>query len=625
VIGASQQISLLSYVHRLTASAEALALPDEELLRRFAQKRDESAFAVLVRRHGPMVLAACRRQLRADDVEDAFQATFLVLARRAGAVAQPERLGPWLYGVAFRVARQARRQAARGTLLESPEALAAPADDPCLGEMGAILDEELAALPERHRAVLVLCCLQGVSREEAAARLKLSPGAVKGLLERGRERLRERLTRRGLAAYVIPPVIPGPALPERLAAATIQTMRGASASGSVAALAEGVLRSMNLLRWQTWLSLAAVALLCAGTALAMQRDNAPQPIALRPAAEQTAQDKAEPEPKKSATEIDLKTPINALVWAGDKQLAVGGNNGDVRLWDLKSGKVTKLVGLQKPVRALAATADGTTMASADADGLILWDLETSKPKWSSTTKTAITSLALSPDGKALACADDSNQVVIREVESGKLLAMTRLDELKAAVRSVAYSPDGKRLLVGILVTLNEGSFWNELKALDAKTGKVLAKTAEPGGKDDKRARASAHRVPVTTSPDGKWYAAAAWDDTILTSSPFVSYSTKARGITGVAYLADSSTLAVAARDGTVRLVNPKKVTGDEDKKAAAENARAGDVAVLKGQGQIVALALSPDGKALAWANAAGKVKLIAVAKLRKDHAIEQKK
>src|SRR5262249_57162330 len=103
--------SLLGYLHRLTSPAEALALPDEELLRRFAQMRDESAFAVLVRRHGPMVLAACRRQLRCDDAEDAFQATFLVLARRAGAVARPERLRPRLYGGALPVAPRTRRAA----------------------------------------------------------------------------------------------------------------------------------------------------------------------------------------------------------------------------------------------------------------------------------------------------------------------------------------------------------------------------------------------------------------------------------------------------------------------------------------------------------------------------------
>jgi RNA polymerase sigma factor (sigma-70 family) len=582
-----------------------------------------------VRRHGPMVLAACRRQLRGDDAEDAFQATFLVLARRAAAVARPERLGPWLYGVAFRVARQARRRCARAVLLESPESLAASPDDPARHEADAIIDEELSALPDRLRAVLILCCLQGASREEAAARLNVSPGAVKGLLERGRQRLRERLIRRGLIGCVLPPLIPGAAVPERLAATAIQTIFNNGASDAVASLAQGVLNAMTFFRWQTWLALAGVVLLCASAALALPSagTQGAKPLALRSSAdkEKPKQGSSEPEPKKAA-EIDLKTKLTALVWVGDRQLAALDESAQVRLWEPASGKVTKLERQKGAVTVLTAARDGKTLVMGGEIGATVWDVGTRKLLWSVERDSGLTALALSPDGKTLAVAGNSNEVLFYQTASGKARGTYRLPDLKAGVRSLAYSGDGKRLVVGVLITLNEGRFWNELNALDVTTGKELAKTSGSGGKDKERDKTTDHRLPLVASPDGKWYAGAAWDDSILTSSPFVSYRSQARGVTGLAYLPDNATLAVAARDGTVRLVNPKKLTGDEkEDKKTAEKAKPGDAAILKGQGTVVALSLSPDGKTLAWANASGKVKLIAVAKMLKDHAVEQKK
>jgi RNA polymerase sigma factor (sigma-70 family) len=176
---------------------------DRQLLERFVARRDEAAFATLVERHGPMVLAACRRVLRdAHEAEDACQATFLVLARKACSLRQPERLGNWLYGVAIRAARKAQRTAARYCAHAMQGAAMQPTDsttDVAWQDLGPVLDGELERLPGKYRTALVLCYLQGLSAEEAARQLGCPRGTILSRLARGRERLRSRLVRRGLA------------------------------------------------------------------------------------------------------------------------------------------------------------------------------------------------------------------------------------------------------------------------------------------------------------------------------------------------------------------------------------------------------------------------------------------
>jgi RNA polymerase sigma factor (sigma-70 family) len=172
----------------------------ERVARRDADEAEE-AFAVLIERHGRMVLGVCRRMLgRHGDVEDAFQATFLVLVRRVAAVRIADSLGPWLYGVSRRVAARARREAARRRTWGVPggEDGTVPATDPGHAEWLAILDEEIGRLPEQRDAI-VLCDLEGVPHEEAARRFGCPVGTVESRLSRGRLRLRERLVRRGVA------------------------------------------------------------------------------------------------------------------------------------------------------------------------------------------------------------------------------------------------------------------------------------------------------------------------------------------------------------------------------------------------------------------------------------------
>src|SRR4051794_15756483 len=190
--------AVLRHVRRLVGASDGPG--DGELLRRFAGERDEAAFAALVRRHGPMVLGVCRGLLRdAHAAEDAFQATFLVLFRRATALEDRPSLGGWLYAVAYRTALKARTAAARRRTRERKAVTMTPtdADDRATdGELGHALHEELGRLPEKYRAALVACYLQGQTTAEAARRLGCPRGTVLSRLARGRDLLRARLGRR---------------------------------------------------------------------------------------------------------------------------------------------------------------------------------------------------------------------------------------------------------------------------------------------------------------------------------------------------------------------------------------------------------------------------------------------
>ncbi|MBO0699479.1 MAG: sigma-70 family RNA polymerase sigma factor, partial [Zavarzinella sp.] len=191
--------SLPRAVHRLRrALATDEGAPDADLLRRFRDARDPAAFEVLVRRHGPGVLSACRRVLSDPaDIEDAFQAAFLVFLRDARSVRRGQAVGAWLYGVAHRVALRARAARQRREEVEGrADTKREPEPDLSWKEACAILHEELDRLPDKYRLPLVLCYLEGLSRDEAAGQLRLSLNAVRNRLERGRSRLRTRLARR---------------------------------------------------------------------------------------------------------------------------------------------------------------------------------------------------------------------------------------------------------------------------------------------------------------------------------------------------------------------------------------------------------------------------------------------
>jgi RNA polymerase sigma factor (sigma-70 family) len=196
--------------HRLRALAAvhtSRACNDRELLERFLTAEDEAAFTLLVERHGPMILGLCRRLLRdRHEADDACQATFLVLARKARSVRKQESLASWLHGVAYRVSISLRRQRARRVRRERSAcktAVQEPDDGLTWRELRPVLDEELQRLPERYRAPLILCYLEGKTRDEAAQELGAKPAALHGLLDRGRKLLRDRLTKRGLTLSAV--------------------------------------------------------------------------------------------------------------------------------------------------------------------------------------------------------------------------------------------------------------------------------------------------------------------------------------------------------------------------------------------------------------------------------------
>jgi RNA polymerase sigma factor (sigma-70 family) len=206
---------------------------DEELLRAFATGGDESAFAAIVRRYGRLVLGICRRALRHEqDAEDAFQATFLVLARNAASIRKGGSLPSWLHGVAFRVTAKAKQGAARRRALldQAPRGAARlPPDELTWREVESALDEEVRRLPEIYATPFVLCCLQGLGRAEAARQLGVKEGTISSRLAHGRKRLQEALARRGVAGAALLTTLtltqPGAALSAGLASASSTTAK----------------------------------------------------------------------------------------------------------------------------------------------------------------------------------------------------------------------------------------------------------------------------------------------------------------------------------------------------------------------------------------------------------------
>jgi RNA polymerase sigma factor (sigma-70 family) len=543
---------LLRHVRHIAAVRPTDEPSDRELLARFAQQRDEAAFAELLRRHSRMVLQVCRRILhRWHDAEDACQATFLVLAAKAGSLAWQESVANWLYGVARNVARRAKAAAAsrhRGQGRDPGLRPADPLAEITGRELHAALDEELARLPDKYRAPLVLCYLEGATRDEAARQLGWPLGTLKSRVERGRALLGARLARRGLAlsaalsaGLLTANTVAAGAYQGLTRAALLLTAAKAPAAGTVSAsalaLAKAALHGMSVVRFKIVTILLAAAVLLGSTGLAAWR------VASMPE-EAPAAAGAPEEVSSGQTRVDFfgdPLPHAAVARMGSVRLrhgdwvhavalspdgklvaSVGGKRygGSVHdtltLWDATTGKeLRRFPGRWGAFGSLAFLPDGRYVVLADSDKTVhMWDVWTGRERWSVPGQAPI---ALSPDGKRLAIAGTGRTRLERFQEreqagrawdkafDRRIAAMPleqtiqiwdvakgrRLWSFPAEPRSLAFSPNG-RVVAAALADRLKVCLW------DVQTGKELR---EFGG-------ATLSPGLVAYSPDGKVLAAA---------------------------------------------------------------------------------------------------------------------
>jgi RNA polymerase sigma factor (sigma-70 family) len=519
--------AVLGYLHSHLSRRRDEPNDDRELLRRFGEARDGDAFALLLHRHGPMVLGLARRVLGDwQTAEDVFQATFLMLARKVHTIRRAESLACWLHGVAFRLALRARRTRQRRQERETHPRRSPPStplDELTASEFLSELDEELQGLSENYRTALILCCLEGLSQEEAARRLGCSAGAVKGRLERGRNQLRLRLAKRG---RMLPAVLAGPlliagatrAVPPALAQSTLQAARtGAGATPAAAALVQEAMRNVVLNKLKA--IGAAVVLLAAGGGLGMMafhpqaaKENTPPPATAlndKPASSDKRADLyGDPLPEGAVMRLGTiqRRAVGArLAVSADGQSIIGVRAGKVvSIWDAVTGKLH-----QK--RELAGEAWGPAELSPDGRWIArvvlnpnyrleIWDARIGRKVRDLTIKDSgyIMPVAFSSDGKRVAAVghqrapagpggggNQSDHLVRSwDVATGKEIFAT---DVRNNVSSslIAFTPDGKRLLASFS-SIEEGMYcW------DIATGRRLWQNKEFG------------HTAIVFAPDGK--------------------------------------------------------------------------------------------------------------------------
>jgi RNA polymerase sigma factor (sigma-70 family) len=545
---------LLRYLSGV-APCPTSATTDAERLSRFVSERDETAFAVLIARHRPMVLRVCRRVLgNAQDAEDAFQATFLVLARKAGEIRRRNQLAAWLHGTAYRLALKARVAQARRRRGEVSALVPAPPDpqpDPLsrmtARELLTALDEELRRLPEVHRLPLVLCCLEGRTQAEAARLLGWTPGMVRGRLERGRARLHARMARRGLtlpAALLALDALHGPTaagVPGARLISTVQAaLRFAAGAGNAGrggsqaiTLAEEALKAMLLTKLKI-ATAVLVTLVVVAVGAGLWRLTAPAA-----------------EPPKSGAVISKDgagpKPAKPVVVRQDAILAQMGMSAD--------GEAMATVGL---------THDGLLFNST----VKFWDTRTGTLKRAmAEEKDSYLEIAFSPDLLAIGVNsrlhDPRGPREVRLLDAKTLKLKHKIDKtLVPGVFSwsaLAFSPDSKRLAVAGRFD-NNGFAPPFVKLWNVEQKQFIAGKADletiPGGRNVVRS--------LAFSPDGTLVAASWFDGTIrlfdgrtgdfkTLLDPELKPAEAYHGASGLAFSPDSKTLASNGADNTVAL------------------------------------------------------------------------
>jgi RNA polymerase sigma factor (sigma-70 family) len=583
---------------------------DGQLLEHFVTCRDEAAFEALVRRHGPMVLGVCRRVLHhAQDAEDAFQATFLVLVRKAKSIHQPELLGNFLYGVAYRTALEAQAAATRRRTRErqvsSMPEIEARNESESWRELRPLLDGELSRLPDRYRIPVVLCDLEGQTRRDVARKLGIPEGTLSGRLTTARRMLAKRLALRGLTlaggalTVALPPGAASACVPAPLVAATVQAATAVAAgqaaagvvSAPVAALVEGVMKAM----WVKSLKMASAIVVALGIFGAA--------AVVVPNRNTTG----------AAKVLELGGRGRLVVWSPDgKTLAVrefnepfypfhfGRGGGAIRVWDAAKGEVshTLVESTEKGATfgEVVFSADGKTIAAMVSDfkevvrqdggreiqmraAIKVWDAKTFALKRTVGDESHhLACLALAPDGKRVAVGSPSQKTIkLWSTATGALERTIRTGDSQPW--SLAFSSDGKALVVGGQKADHSG----EVQLWDAE-----AWLLRHAWKQDKYVN------KVVFSANGKLIASGSGDELIRlwdaeAGKLIRSLQGAGQGTRCVAISPDGRTVAAGGKEGKVRL-------WDVQRGKLKETLR-GHAAWISAE--IYSLAFSPDGKTLA--------------------------
>lgn len=603
---------ILQQIRRVAEDPRLRGLPDGDLLRRFASHQDEAAFGTLLRRHGPMVLDVCRGVLGNDaDVEDAVQATFLVLARQAASVRRSASLASWLYGVARRTALKARARSATRHRHETraPQRQPGPPDDPSWREVRQVLHEELGGIPERYRCALVLCYLEGATQDAAAAQLGLAKSTLRERLERGRAMLRARLVRRGLGPASVLLIATWPAaaatLPPALVASTVSAAVSSVSSTEVACLTEGVLRAMSMSRLRIATAALVVALAGLGLAARTAAVTADAPLVTPKPSRESAggreRPRAEATWKAGPTLRGHGSQVFRVAFSPDgRQLASGSRDKTVIVWDVARREQRWTLTCDGIVQDILYAPGGKTLATAsgmDNDECLirLWDPATGKEHAALPAQDhPIHRLSFSHDGKTLVSASSPIDLRTAGADRGEvcfwdLETRTKRATLGAAlVHGAILSPDGNKLVVS--VSVREGT----VKLLDlddtfASTGETVLEQEVVCG--------------LGVSPDGKAFVVAPVSDkpTVTlrefeTGGVLKSFEHKKGSVRATAFTPDGKTLAtgcwVVTKDGdggeVTGAVTFWDVTTGEERGSLKEKLP-----------PVTSLAFAPDGKTLA--------------------------
>lgn len=554
---AGQQIRQFVQIHRLSAATDA------ELLERFLthpEDRDrQPAFGELVRRHGPMVLGLCRRVLRnQQDAEDVFQATFLVLARKGGSIRRPGSLASWLFLVARRLALRAKANRDLRRLLEAqvarPEPFSLPESPDT--EVHTILADELSRLPEKYRAAVVQCYLEGKTHAEAARNLGATAGAITGYLRRARDLLRQRLRRRGLdltggtmVALLARDVV---AVPAGLGAATTLASLSVATGGAAAGLAspQAIILAQGALKMLAnrkilGAVLLALALLATGAGLFSRPAAARRSAGIETSTAAPTRTDLFGDPLPAGTLARLGTvrcrhggPVFFAAYSEDNcELLSAGEDGFVRVWESATGKEIRRCGTGEigNLSRAAISADRKLLATSSKDRTItLWDVGraqrlatwkydpppesipvakgpwepgTGPPRKATVREPSVDELLFSPDGRSLVVRDGCKALRLYAVTSGKEVgkfvpspdANVQIVEHWVRSKSVAFTSDGKTLLFGTPAHVG-GEKTNLIWRFDVASGKKLEIIKGPPGLRDS---------PLALAPDGKTWA---WND-----------------------------------------------------------------------------------------------------------------